>query len=100
TLAREMVSLVPRFADLKVLRQWAGPYDVSPDGRPILGEPPGVPGFFLACGFAGHGFLMAASMAKLYAEWLTGGARHEIFDIGRLQRFSEGKTEREDMILG
>ena len=100
TLAREMVSLVPRFRDLKVLRQWAGPYDVSPDGHPILGEPPGVPGFFLACGFVGHGFMMAPIIAQLYAEWLAGGAKHEVFERCRLSRFAEGQMEKESMILG
>jgi len=100
TLAREMVSLVPRFADLKVLRQWAGPYDVSPDGHPILGEPPGVPGFYLACGFVGHGFMMAPIISKLYAEWLAGGDKHEVFERCRLARFAEGKIEKESMILG
>jgi sarcosine oxidase subunit beta len=100
TLARELVALVPQLADVKVLRQWAGPYDVSPDGRPILGEPPGVPGFFLACGFVGHGFMMAPVIGKLYAEWLTGGAPHEVFARSRLARFTEGAGEREDMILG
>jgi len=100
TLARELVALVPRLAEVKVLRQWAGPYDVSPDGKAILGEPPGVPGFFLACGFVGHGFMMAPVIGKLYAEWLTGGAKHEVFEQCRLSRFAEGTVEREDMILG
>lgn len=100
TLARELVGIMPRLRDVKVLRQWAGPYDVSPDGRPILGEPPGVPGFYLACGFVGHGFMMAPVMGKLYAEWLTGGARHEVFDVCRLERFAEGRAEKEDMIIG
>ncbi len=100
TLAREMVSLVPRFAELKVLRQWAGPYDVSPDGHPILGEPPGVPGFYLACGFVGHGFMMAPIIAQLYAEWLAGGSKHPVFERCRLARFAEGKLEKESMILG
>ncbi len=100
TIARELVAIMPRLADVKILRQWAGPYDVSPDGRPILGEPPGVPGFFLACGFVGHGFMMAPVIGKLYAEWLAGGVRHEVFEHCRLQRFDEGKIEREDMIIG
>ncbi|HEX4462527.1 MAG TPA: FAD-binding oxidoreductase [Polyangia bacterium] len=100
TLAREMIAFVPRFADVKILRQWAGPYDVSPDGHPILGEPPGVPGFYLACGFVGHGFMMAPIMAKLYAEWLTGGKKHEVFQRCRLSRFAEGDIEKESMILG
>jgi sarcosine oxidase subunit beta len=100
TLAREIVSMVPRFAELKVLRQWAGPYDVTPDGHAILGEPSGVPGFFLACGFVGHGFMMAPIISKLYAEWLTGGPKHEVFERCRLSRFAEGPIERESMILG
>jgi sarcosine oxidase subunit beta len=100
TLSRELLSVMPRLAGVKVLRQWAGPYDVSPDGRPILGEPPGVAGFYLACGFVGHGFMMAPVMGKLYADWLTGGTKHEIFDQCLLTRFAQGKVEREDMILG
>ena len=31
---------------------------------------PGHPDFFLACGFVGHGFMMAPIVGKLYAEWL------------------------------
>jgi sarcosine oxidase subunit beta len=100
TLAREITSVMPRLADVKILRQWAGPYDVSPDGKAILGEPPGVPGFFLACGFVGHGFMMAPVMGKYYAQWLTGGEKHEVFDECRLQRFAEGAVTREDMIIG
>jgi sarcosine oxidase subunit beta len=100
TVARELIAVMPRLADVKVLRQWAGPYDVSPDGRPILGEPPGVPGFFLACGFVGHGFMMAPVMGKYYAEWLAGAGKHEVFDQCRLERFASGAIQREDMIIG
>jgi sarcosine oxidase subunit beta len=100
TLARELVQLAPRLAQVKVLRQWAGPYDVSPDGRPILGTAPGHPDLFLACGFVGHGFMMAPVMAKLYAEWLTGGSRHPVFDECQLTRFDGGRIEHEEMILG
>ena len=59
-----------------------------------------MPGFFLACGFVGHGFMMAPIIAQLYAEWLAGGAKHEVFDRCRLSRFAEGKLEKESMILG
>jgi len=99
-LAAELVSLMPRCAGVKVLRQWAGPYDVSPDGYPILGEPPGLPGFYLACGFVGHGFMMAPIIARLYAEWLCGGVRHQVFERCRLSRFSEPGLDREEMIIG
>ena len=99
-LAAELVGLLPNFAGVKVLRQWAGPYDISPDGHPILGEPPEAPGFFLACGFMGHGFMMAPIIAKLYGEWLTGGARHPVFERCALSRFATGALHREEMIIG
>ena len=100
TLAREITRVMPRLAAVKVLRQWAGPYDVSPDQSPIVGETPSVPGFYLACGFVGHGFMMAPVVAKYFAEYLAGKGRHELFDRWRLARFAEGKLEPEGMIIG
>jgi len=103
TYARRLVRLMPILGDIKILRQWAGPYDQSPDGNPILGTPPGHPDFFLACGFVGHGFMMAPIVGKLYAEWLTGGPPHEIFDRYTLERFTSGhrsRDPREDFNIG
>ena len=100
TIAKDLVAVMPRLAAVKVVRQWAGPYDVSPDGYPILGEPDGLPGFYLACGFVGHGFMMAPVIAQYYAELLCGGARHPIFDRCQLSRFAAGPSDREEMIIG
>lgn len=103
TYARRLVRLMPVLGDIKILRQWAGPYDQSPDGNPILGPAPGHPDFFLACGFVGHGFMMAPIIGKLYAEWLTGGEPHEIFARSSLQRFADGsgaQHEKEDFNIG
>lgn len=103
TYARRLVRLMPVLGDIKILRQWAGPYDQSPDGNPILGEPPGAPGFYLACGFVGHGFMMAPIVGKLYADWLTGGERHELFDRSTLARFDAGAAstfDKEDFNIG
>lgn len=100
TIAKDLVAIMPRLFGVKVVRQWAGPYDVSPDGYPILGEPDGLPGFYLACGFVGHGFMMAPVIAKYYAELLCGGARHPIFDRCRLSRFAHGSSDREELIIG
>jgi sarcosine oxidase, subunit beta len=103
TYARRLVRLMPILGDIKILRQWAGPYDQSPDGNPILGAAPGHPDFFLACGFVGHGFMMAPILGKLYAEWLTGSAPHEILTRYTLDRFADGATghpEQEDFHIG
>src|SRR4029077_3169927 len=74
-----LCEVMPRLGDVKIVRQWAGPYDMSPDGSPIVGECPGRPGFFLCCGFVGHGFMMAPVVAKYYAQHLTGGETHPFF---------------------
>jgi sarcosine oxidase subunit beta len=103
TYARRLVRLMPILGDIKILRQWAGPYDQSPDGNPILGAAPEHPDFFLACGFVGHGFMMAPIVGKLYAEMLTGGERHEIFGRYTLTRFRDGSgahQEKEDFNIG
>lgn len=99
--ARELVGLMPVLGNIKILRQWAGPYDVSPDGNPILGCPDEVPELYLASGFVGHGFMMAPVIGQYYAQWLAGGERHEIFDRCQLARFRDGRTiEREDFSIG
>jgi sarcosine oxidase subunit beta len=99
-MARGMLEVIPRLGDVKIVRQWAGPYDLTEDGHPIVGEAPGVPGFFLCCGFQGHGFMMAPVVARYYAEHLLGGQTHAFFARWRLQRFAEGSLEKETMIIG
>ncbi|HTL32465.1 MAG TPA: FAD-binding oxidoreductase [Kofleriaceae bacterium] len=104
TYSRRLVRLMPILGDIKILRQWAGPYDQSPDGNPILGAASAEhPDFFLACGFVGHGFMMAPIVGKLYAEMLTGGGTHEIFERYTLSRFTDGSNaahEKEDFNIG
>ncbi len=103
TYARRLARLMPILGDIKILRQWAGPYDQSPDGNPILGAAPDHPDFFVACGFVGHGFMMAPIVGKLYGEWLTGEPPHEIFSRYTLARFADGAPqphEKEDFNIG
>jgi sarcosine oxidase subunit beta len=99
-MAAGLVEAMPRLGNVKVVRQWAGPYDLTPDNSPIIGEAPTVPGFFLCSGFVGHGFMMAPVVAKHYALHLTGGPTHPLFHKWRLPRFAEGDLERENLIIG
>jgi sarcosine oxidase subunit beta len=104
-MGRALTEVIPRFGHLKVVRQWAGPYDMTPDNDPIVGEVPTVPGFFLCCGFVGHGFMMAPVVAKYYASALTGGSVHSFFDKWRLDRFTDTRQgarapSGEDMNIG
>ena len=98
--AEALTSLIPQTGPLKVLRQWAGPYDVTPDNSPILGPTPGLSNLLQMSGFVGHGFMMAPAVAERMAEWMLQGTRDELFSRYTLERFAEGRLEREDMIIG
>lgn len=100
-LGRALCLVMPIAAQLRVLRQWAGPYDVSPDGDAIVGPSPGVPRLYQVCGFTGHGFMMAPAVGKLVAELLATGKRHPMLERWDPARFGRGDTgRREDMIIG
>jgi sarcosine oxidase, subunit beta len=97
--ARAASDLVPALAGVSVVRQWAGCYDVTPDNNPVLG-PAGPANFHQLSGFVGHGFMMAPAVAELYADWLAGRGKDEIFDRFALDRFARGPAPKEDFIIG
>jgi sarcosine oxidase subunit beta len=97
--ARAATAIVPALGGVKVVRQWAGCYDVTPDNNPVLG-PAGYPNFHQLSGFVGHGFMMAPAVAELYADWLAGRGKDEIFDRFGVERFAKGAAPREDFIIG
>jgi len=69
----ELVEYIPSFDRLKILRGWAGLYEVNTlDGNAILGEWPGLKGFFLANGFSGHGFQQCHAVGRYIAELMLG----------------------------
>ncbi len=98
--ARALTRACPVLGEVKVLRQWAGCYDITPDANPIVGPVDAIEGFFQASGFMGHGFMMAPIVGKLIAEHIVDGAPSELFDKWNLRRFKEGKLLSEAMIIG
>jgi sarcosine oxidase, subunit beta len=98
--AQSLTELMPIAGRLKILRQWAGPYDVTPDNSPILGRTPGLPNLLQLSGFVGHGFMMAPAVGERMAKWMATGESDELFEKFTMQRFADGKLIREDMIIG
>ncbi|HZZ65249.1 MAG TPA: FAD-binding oxidoreductase [Candidatus Baltobacteraceae bacterium] len=79
----------PIMQDGSLTSGWAGLYDVTPDGVPIIDSFGEVRGFFCAVGWNGHGFKTSPALGALMAELITTGTcktydltifRHDRFD--------------------
>lgn len=90
----------PAVGKARIIRQWAGSYDMSPDHRPIIGGVDGVDGYFHACGFSGHGFMLSPIVAKLLAELITTGETSIPIESLNLRRFSENDLHHDPYVVG
>jgi sarcosine oxidase subunit beta len=100
-VARALIRVLPIARFLKPLRQWAGPYDLSPDGDAIVGPSPDHPDLVQVCGFTGHGFMMAPVVGRMIARNLLFGEPHPMLERWDPCRFRDGREQRrEDMIIG
>jgi sarcosine oxidase subunit beta len=86
-------------AGLDRRRSWSGLYEVTPDHHAILGES-GVPGFFLANGFSGHGVMHSPAAGRALAEMIVRGRSGSV-DVSALSldRFARGAAIHETMVL-
>lgn len=71
-MARALTTLIPRLGAMNVLRAWSGFYDDTPDGLPVIGADPRLPGFVHANGFGGHGFMLAPAATQRVAAAVMG----------------------------
>lgn len=99
-LIENAVRRVPALERARVVRGWAGLYDVTPDANPILGPVPGLRGFLMAAGFSGHGFMHSPATGQLVAEMIIDGCAHTI-DVSpfSIERFTSGAPAREQTVI-
>jgi sarcosine oxidase subunit beta len=84
--ARGILAKAPRLGSLRVVRQWAGLYDVTPDRKPMVGPVSALPGFVQLNGCNGRGFALFPVLAELLARWIEEGRRPDLlapFDADR-----------------
>lgn len=96
-MAKTVKKYLPAVAELRVVRQWAGSYAMSPDRQPILGAVPQVEGFYAACGFSGHGFMFAPMTGLLLSEVILGKTPSldmSELGIGRFQKEAPIEVEK------
>ncbi|NLH55003.1 MAG: FAD-binding oxidoreductase [Acholeplasmataceae bacterium] len=89
-MAKTICEILPPLGKLRVTRQWAGSYIMTPDRQPIIGKT-NLPGFYLAIGFSGHGFMFAPMTGLLLAEIILGEEPSLPVDGLGLERFESGK---------
>lgn len=95
TLAELIETRAPGLGDVEAKRGWAGLYEMTPDHNALIGEAEELSGFFYACGFSGHGFLMGPAVGEVVADLMTG---HQPFvDVSGLdkRRFATSGLRKE-----
>ena len=71
-MAKTITNIMPALKNLRMLRQWAGLYNMSPDKHPVYDETPGLNGFYVAAGYSGHGFMLGPATGQSMAEMILG----------------------------
>ena len=80
-VAKRMVRLFPKLANLKVRRTWRGQYPMTPDGFPIVGADKTIPNFINAVGMCGQGYMMGPGLGELLARIVTYELTQEDLDV-------------------
>jgi sarcosine oxidase subunit beta len=82
--------LFPSFRRLRMLRNWGGIVDTTPDRSPIVGLTP-VPGLFVNCGWGTGGFKATPGSGHVFAATIAVGTPHPIAAPFSLDRFATGR---------
>ena len=78
--------VIPRVADVNIIRMWSGVEGCTPDQLPVLGLSATTPGVIHAFGFSGHGFCLGPGVGAVVSELVLDGASKtptEAFNISR-----------------
>jgi sarcosine oxidase, subunit beta len=92
------VGRLPALESASISHAWAGLYEMTPDGNPIIG-PSGVGGFYTIAGFSGHGFQHSPAAGRILADVVAG--RDPQFDLSpfALERFSGARPGGERYVI-
>lgn len=89
-VAKKITFHLPKLKEVRVVRQWSGLYDITPDHQAILGGTE-VEGFYLDIGWSGHGLQLAPVVGKLMAQVIAGEKPDIDISVMDLNRFRTGE---------
>ncbi len=87
-LIGHMLELFPFLGEVRVMRQWAGMTDMTPDFSPVMGLTP-VENYYIDSGWGTWGFKATPVCGKRNAELIATGAVPDLLRPFRLERFYE-----------
>jgi sarcosine oxidase subunit beta len=82
--------LFPMFRRMRMLRNWGGIVDVTPDRSPIIAKT-AIPGLYVNCGWGTGGFKATPGSGHLFAHTIAQDMPHPIAAPFSLDRFREGR---------
>ena len=88
SMSAGLLDLFPCVGDVKVLRQWAGLCDMTPDFSPIMGTTP-IKGFYIDAGWGTWGFKATPISGKTMASTLANDHNHDLIRAFNLSRFKQ-----------
>jgi sarcosine oxidase, subunit beta len=86
SLMAHMLELFPFMAELRVLRQWAGIADMTPDFSPVMGLTP-IENYYIDSGWGTWGFKATPVCGSRMAECIVTGRQPDILKPFALDRF-------------
>ncbi len=93
-LASHVLELMPSLSKMRLLRQWAGLCDLTPDFAPIIGPTP-VDGFFVDVGWGTYGFKAGPVAGEQTAAMVATGVVPDLIAPFGLDRFQRGDLTAE-----
>jgi sarcosine oxidase subunit beta len=98
-MAKTCIKFLPLLRKLRMVRQWSGLYNMSPDCQPIYGPVKEVEGFYLACGYSGHGFMFGPVTGVVISEAILGEEPTIPVHMLGLERFEKGELILEPSVV-
>jgi sarcosine oxidase subunit beta len=89
--AGRALALLPFMADLRILRQWTGVCDMSPDYSPVMGET-GIEGLLVTTGWGTWGFKAIPAGGEAMAQMIATGRVPDLIAPFALSRFARDRT--------
>ncbi len=87
-LSRQMVEVAPALANVHIIRAYAGLRPITPDGLPIIGRVPQLPGFIIAAGHGGDGLALSAVTGEIISQIFNGTAKPDTLASFSPSRFA------------